>query len=147
MPTKHSFGLILLLLAILFGFASTYTVTQGQEAIKLFLGKPVTNAQGQPMVYGPGLRFKWPFLNSVHIFDTRLQTLSVDSSPIFTKNQNQVLVDYYVKWRSVDIVQYYKSTQGLERRAANLLTKNINSDLKQAFGKKEVNDYKTYQFE
>lgn len=132
---------ILFLIAALFGLSSLYTVDEGHAAIKLLLGRPVKNGNVVE-VYEPGIHFKWPFVNTVKIFDMRLQTLAVESPPVAINNQSKVLVNYYVKWK-IDqggdgILRYFTSTQG--SNAGDLLASNINNDLKTEFGKKNINE-------
>ena len=95
MPVIWAIVIVLLLIA----YSSFYTVTEGQQALLLRLGNLVTNPQtNQPDVINPGLHFKTPFIVQAKRFDTRLQTLLVESSRVLTSDQKYLLVDYYVKW-------------------------------------------------
>src|SRR4051812_12375027 len=99
-PARRTVGLLLGLVVLLLFYSSLYIVQEGQQAMLLQLGNIVTNAKTKmPYVMGPGLHFKWPIINDVQIFDTRLQTLDIKSSRIVTAEQKDLIVDYYVKWR------------------------------------------------
>src|SRR5215208_2042240 len=94
---------LIIILVIIFGIlilGSMFTITQGQQGMLLRLGRLVQDpATGKTKVLLPGLHFKLAFIETVRIFDTRLQTLAVKSSRIVTKEKNDVVVDYYVKWQ------------------------------------------------
>ncbi len=61
-------------------YASFYTVNQGYSALVFRVGNIVSQT-------GPGVHFKIPIIESIQNFDTRLQTLNVDSSRILTQEQ------------------------------------------------------------
>ncbi len=54
---------------------SFYTVNEGESALVLRLGKIVSDSK-TAYVEGAGLHSKIPFIDHVHIFDTRMQQLS-----------------------------------------------------------------------
>lgn len=120
-------------------FSSFYTVTQGEHGILLRLGRVVdSSVTRQPMVINPGLHVKKPFIESVKIFDTRLQTLDIKSSRIVTREKKDVIVDYYVKWQIQNLARYYKSTGGDDLKAKNLLEQQLNTSLRAEFGKRDI---------
>jgi membrane protease subunit HflC len=121
-------------------FGCLYTVTEGQEAIVLRLGKIVSYKDGQPVVALPGLHVKLPLVDSVRWFDMRLQTLSVESSRILTQEQKYVLVDYYAKWRIDNMPLYYTRTSGDADQAKLLLQQKINDSLRAEFGRRMLSD-------
>jgi membrane protease subunit HflC len=127
-----------LLIFVLFG--CLYTVEEGQRALVLHLGEISLADQGKARVVQPGLHITFPFVNRVHYFDVRLNTKDVKSSRIFTKEQEYVLVDYYVKWRIEDVALYYQRTSGYSDRAQNLLEQKINNSLRAAFGQISTQD-------
>ncbi|MCE3045717.1 protease modulator HflC [Legionella sp. 16cNR16C] len=121
--------------------ASVFTVNQGQQGILLRLGRLVIDKQTDKVkVLEPGLHFKTPFIESVRLFDTRLQTLDIKSSRIVTKEKKDVIVDYYVKWRIGNLAQYFKSTGGNEFKAETLLEQQLNTWLRAEFGKRTISD-------
>ena len=133
--------LVIVIIALFVGYSSLFTVQAGQKALVLRLGKMVANpTTKKPQVYEPGLHFKTPFINSVRKFDTRLQTLTVQSSRIMTEEQKNVLVDYYVKWRINNLPLYYTRTGGSVTHTQNLLEQQVNDALRAAFGKRTITE-------
>ena len=51
-----------------------------------------------------------------------------------------MLVDYFAKWRIIDVKQYYVSVGGDETRAQTRLQQTINDGLRAEFGKRTVHD-------
>ena len=115
--------------------ASLYTVDQRQHAVVFQLGEV------KDVISTPGLHFKWPMIQNIRYFDTRIQTLD-DPEPLrfITSEKKPVLVDSYVKWRIVDTKQYYISVQGDEVRASKRLQQTITDGLQAEFGKRTVHD-------
>ncbi len=105
-----------------------FTITQGQSAILLRLGRLVIDAQTKNVrILEPGLHFKMPFVESIRAFDTRIQTLDIKSSRIVTKEKKDVIVDYYVKWQIHDLAAYFKATGGNQFKAETLLEQQLNT--------------------
>lgn len=141
MTSTRIVGILIGLIILLLLYGSIYTVQEGQQAMLLQLGNIVTNPKTkQPDISGPGLHFKWPLINSVRLFDTRLQTLDIKSSRIVTAEQQDVIVDYYVKWRINDLPLYYTRTSGNAMQASALLEQQINDNLRALFGRYKIND-------
>jgi len=138
--TKTSFGILISLLLILL-LTAAFTVTQGQHGIILRLGRLVQDSEtGKAKVVNPGLHFKTPFIESVRLFDTRIQTMDIKSTRIVTKEKKDVMVDYYVKWQIADLAQYFKSTGGNEFKAETLLEQQLNTLLRAQFGKRTISE-------
>jgi modulator of FtsH protease HflC len=115
--------------------ASLFTVDQRERAIVFQLGEI------REVITEPGLNFKWPLIQNVRFFDNRILTLDTPETERFiTSEKKNVLVDSFVKWRIVDIKQYYISVQGDEARAQTRLAQTINSALREEFGKRTVHD-------
>jgi membrane protease subunit HflC len=122
-------GLLLLASSMLF------TVDQRQHAIVFQLGEV------RDVVTRPGLHFKWPLVQNVRFFDMRV--LSYDDAEalrFLTSGNRPVLVDSFVKWRIVDVKQYYISVQGDEFRAATRIRQTISGGLREEFGVRTVHD-------
>ncbi|KTC98259.1 protease modulator HflC [Legionella erythra] len=137
---KTTLGILGFFILIVF-LASVFTITQGENGLLLRLGRLVEEGKtGQVKVLGPGLHVKTPFIESVRIFDTRLQTLDIKSSRIVTKEKKDVIVDYFVKWRIDNLARYYKSTGGNEFKAETLLEQQLNTFIRAEFGKRFIAD-------
>ena len=123
-------SLITLLLVLVL---SAYTVDQREAAIKFQLGEVVAIQDK------PGLYFKWPFIENVRPYDMRIQTLDPkEPERIQTKEKNNVLVDTYVKYRIVDIKQFFVSTGGDFVKAEIRLSQSVNDDLRAEFGQRTL---------
>ncbi len=111
-----------------------FTVDQRQNAIVFQLGEV------KDVITQPGLHFKWPLLQNVRHFDTRILTHDDPDPQRFITSENKpVRVDAFVKWRIVDVKQYYVSA-GDERSAANRINQTVNGLLREEFGKRTVHD-------
>lgn len=140
MSTVKLVGGIIVFAVLVLLYSAFYTVVEGQEALVFRLGQLVKTSDGKAQVYGPGLHSKTPLITTARRFDTRLQTLDVDSRRVLTAEQKYVLVDYYAKWRIQDLPLYYKRTDGNPMQAKLLLMQKINDALRAAFGKRTISE-------
>jgi len=114
---------------------SAFTVDQRQFAIVFQLGEI------KEVVSEPGLNFKVPMIQNVRYFDKRILTLDTPEPERFiTSEKKNVLVDLYVKWRIIDVKQYYISVGGDEARARTRLEQTVNSGLREEFGRRTVHE-------
>ena len=112
-----------------------FTVDQRQNAIVFQLG------QVKEVITKPGLNFKWPMIQDVNYFDMRILSYDdVEPLRFITSEKKPVLVDSYVKWRIVDVRQYYVSVLGDEFRASTRLRQTISNLLQAEFGRRTVHD-------
>jgi len=125
--------LILAVVVLLLLGTSAYVVDQRQAAIKFRLGEVVSIQKD------PGLYFKLPMIENVRFFDRRIQTLDTkDAERIQTKEKNNVLVDSFVKYRIIDLQQYFVSTGGDQLRAEVRMSQLINNDMRALFGQRTL---------
>jgi membrane protease subunit HflC len=112
-----------------------FTVDQRQNAIVFQLGEV------KEVITKPGLNFKWPMIQDVNYFDMRILSYDdVEPLRFITSEKKPVLVDSYVKWRIVDVRQYYVSVLGDEFRASIRLRQTISNLLQAEFGRRTVHD-------
>lgn len=89
----------------------------------------------------PGLKFKLPLVQNVRFFDSRILTLDApEPERIITAEKKNMLVDSFVKWRIVDVKQYYISVGGDEARAQTRLMQTVNSAMREEFGKLTIHE-------
>ena len=134
---KASISTILIGIVVLLVVASMslFTVDQRQNAMVFRLGKIVS------VKTSPGLYWKLPLVDNVRFFDVRILTLDSDEPERFiTSEKKPVLVDSFVKWRIVDVKQYYNSVRGDEALARIRLMQTVNDNLRAEFGKRTVHD-------
>ena len=114
---------------------SMFVVDQRQNAIVFQLGEVVS------VKTTPGLYFKVPLMQNVRFFDSRILTLDTGEPERFiTAEKKNVMVDSFVKWRIVDVKQYYISVGGDEQRAATRLMQTVNSSMREEFGKRTIHE-------
>ena len=125
-------GLVILLVIL---SASMFTVDQRQNAMVFQLGEVVSVKKT------PGLYFKVPLIQNVRFFDTRILTMdAADPERFITSEKKNVLVDSFIKWRVVDVTQYYVSVGGDETRAQIRLNQTVNDGLRAEFGKRTIHE-------
>jgi membrane protease subunit HflC len=80
-------------------------------------------------------------LDNVRYFDARILTLDSEEPERFlTLGNKNVLVDSFVKFRIVDVLQYYISVRGDETLAKDRLSKTVNDGLRAEFGRRTIHD-------
>jgi membrane protease subunit HflC len=127
--------LIGLFVLVILASMTLFTVDQRQNAIVFRLGEPVN------VILTPGLYAKVPLFDNVRFFDTRILTLDSEEPERFiTEEKKNVLVDSFVKFRIVDVLQYYISVGGDETRAKIRLSQTINDSLRAEFGKRTIHE-------
>ncbi|REC94432.1 protease modulator HflC [Kushneria indalinina] len=110
------------------GSASLYTINETERGIKLRFGEIVEND------IQPGLHFKWPILNTVRIFDTRVLSVDASATRYLTSDSKAVIVDSFVKWQIIDPGLYYEATRGNEQAAERLIAPRTDEALRNKFG-------------
>jgi membrane protease subunit HflC len=125
-------GLIVVLLLV---SGTLYTVEQRQNGIVFQLGEV------KDVVQKPGLHVKIPLLQNVRLFDMRVLTFD-DAEPLrfLTQGNRPVLVDSFVKWRIVDVKQYYISVGGDEFQATRRIKQTVAGVLRDEFGVRILHD-------
>lgn len=122
-------GLILIVIGL-----SAFTVNERELAIKLQVGQ-VVEAD-----YEPGLHFKIPVFQTVSKFPKRILTISDRPERIFTAERLALQVDFFVKWRIIDAVQYYTSTRGSQEVATQRLSELVKNAIVTELGKRTVQE-------
>lgn len=135
MKRATAFVFVGLIVAALVVAMSVYTVDQRKAAIKFQLGEVIA-VQTQP-----GLYFLVPIMQNVRLYDTRIQTLdSRDAERFLTSENKNVLVDSFVKWRIIDVRQYFVSVRGDSVAAEARISQTVNDALRAEFARRTVHD-------
>jgi membrane protease subunit HflC len=135
---KKLFILPILLLAAF--ISSAFIVSEGQHGIVMQFSKVKRDAQGVPVAFAPGLHFKVPFIDSVRIMDTRIQTLDDQADRFVTSEKKDLIIDSYVKWQIDDLATYYLATGGNKMQAEALLKRKINNGLRSEIGSHTIKE-------
>lgn len=133
MKPNSVFVLVLALVAVWLTSESVYIVKETERAVKLRFGEIV-----EPDI-APGLHFKIPFVNTVRKFEARLITLDSRPQAFLTLEAKRLIVDSFIKWRVKDVERYYTATSGDENRANSLLASRIETNLRNQFGERTLN--------
>jgi membrane protease subunit HflC len=138
-PTKIAAAIIIVLL-VLMGMFGIFTVNEGEGALILRLGKIVSHTKNkEPDILGPGLHWKIPFVDSVRVFDMRMQELTTSTSnplTVVTKEQTYLVVEYFAKWHISNLAKFYISTGGSVGWAEKLLEQRLNDIVRAEYGKR-----------
>ena len=125
----------ILTVIIIAASSAIYIVDEREQAILFQLGEVVD------VKTSPGLYFKIPIAQNVRYFDSRILTMDTEEPERFiTSEKKNVLVDLFVKWRIVDVKQYYISVRGDEALAQTRLAQTVNSSMRDEFGNRTVHD-------
>lgn len=125
-PVTGIVTLLALLLVVIVGYMSLFTVQQTEQTIVLQFGKPVD------VVTDPGLHFKAPW-NSVINIDKRILDLENPSQEAIASDQKRLVVDAFARYRIKDALRFYQSVGSIQ--AANIqLTTLLNAALRRVLG-------------
>jgi membrane protease subunit HflC len=124
MQNKILFCLVTLVAVILIARASVFTVREGDLAIKSTGGEIVDSN------FAPGLHFKIPLVNEVQRFDGRILTDFYQQEQFLTREQEQLMIDFFVKWRIDNLRRYYETTGGTEDVANARLRETVRDSIK-----------------
>ena len=115
MKTRLLVALAVLAAAILFVVGSSlYVVREGEQALVVRLGAPIG------VVVEPGLKVKAPFIDSVYVYDTRLQLLEPPPEQMILGDQKRLEVQPYTRFRIVDPLRFYQALRTLDSARAQL---------------------------
>ncbi|NNF07967.1 MAG: protease modulator HflC [Candidatus Eisenbacteria bacterium] len=96
-----------------------YVVKEPEQVIITQFGKPV----GEP-VTDPGLKFKAPFVQTVHRFDRRFLEWDGDPNQLPTRDKRFIWVDMYARWRITDPLLFFqrlRDERGAQTRLDDIL--------------------------
>ncbi len=141
MDTRKLISLVALALVAFLAYSSIFFVDEREQALVSRLGKIVD------VVTEPGLHFKRPVFDTVVYFEKRLLTADAPPEHILTGEKKQVEVDYFVKWRIIDVRKYYLTYGSvginplrIEENAVNQLSDYIKNALQAQLGDRTIED-------
>ncbi len=127
-------GIVIIVVAIIALLNSFFIVDQRQQSLVLQVGKAV-QTYNEPGADEAGLKFKLPFVQSVVIYDKRNLGLDVPDIEVFASNQEQLLVDAFVRWRISDPLEFYQRL-GTQSEGENQLGRFSETSIRNALGTK-----------
>jgi modulator of FtsH protease HflC len=128
---------VLLLLAVIVGYSTLFSVYQTRQALVVRLGQPVR------VITDPGLNAKVPFIDSVIYIDKRILNIESPAQEVIAASQDnsvagaaqageRLVVDAFARYRVVDPLKFYQTVgpDGASSQLAILL----NSALRRVLG-------------
>jgi len=131
---KNFVAIGIVALVVFIAANSLFVIKETERGVMLQLGEIVNND------IPPGLHVKIPIVNTVRVFDARIQTEDSIPEAFFTLEQKALEVDSYAKWRITDVGQFYVSTQGDAQTAGRLLSQRINDGLRDQIGARNLQE-------
>jgi membrane protease subunit HflC len=134
---------VILLIVVIVGYSTFFTVNQTQQALVVRLGKPVR------VITEPGLSVKMPFIDSVIYVDKRILNIESPAQEVIASSQDnyktgadqageRLVVDAFARYRITDPLKYYQTVgpAGADSQLAILL----NSALRRVLGAATLSD-------
>jgi membrane protease subunit HflC len=109
-----------------------YNVSETEQVIITQFGKTV----GQP-INEAGIKFKWPFIQTVNRIDKRILEWDGRASEMPTRDKLYIVVDTFGRWRISDPTQYFTRLRD-ERSALSRLDDIIGSEVRNAIAKHDL---------
>jgi len=128
------FAAFFLVILVLIGLMSIFTVKETERALMLRFGKVISDQ------FEPGLHFKMPIFHQIRLFDKRIQTIDAPPALFLTNEKKNLIVDSFIKWRLIDVVTYFKTVGGNPQRAGQRLAEIIADGLRSEFGKRTIKE-------
>jgi len=126
-PLAGIVALVALLVLVIVGYSTVFTVQQTEQALVLRFGEMVDVATE------PGLHFKAPFIDTVVTIDKRILDLENPSQEVIASDQKRLVVDAFARYRIKDALKFYQSVGSVQ--TANLqLASLLNAALRRVLG-------------
>ena len=120
-------SLFIVLVAVVVGYSSLFTVSETQQVLLVRLGEPVR------VVTTPGLNFKVPFIDTVISIDKRILDLENPAQEVIASDQKRLVVDAFARYRIKDALRFYQTLGSIQ--AANIqLTTLLNAAMRRVLG-------------
>jgi len=122
-----AFFVILIGLAAVAVYFSAYIVHQNEQALVLRFGEP------KRVVKDPGLKWRWPVVDQVEIYDKRILDLDTAPQEAIARDQKRLVVDAFARYKIVDPLKFYQTLRyqdGVRSRLGPI----VESSLRQVLG-------------
>lgn len=125
-----------IIVIVVVGIASTFTVEQTEQALVLRFGEPVA---GRGLITTPGLHFKYPFIENVIFLDNRILVVEAPKQEVLASDNNRLDVDSFLRYKIVDPLKFYQ-TVGSPERANSQLGFILNSAVRRVLGEANMTE-------
>ncbi len=102
---KRMVTILFVLIALLLLSGSAFTIDEKEQAIITQFGKHVRTLRE------PGLHFKIPLIQKLHLFDKRVLTTDAAAVEYITLDKKRVVVDHVSRWKIEDPLEFYRSVR------------------------------------
>jgi len=113
---------------------SLFVIDEKQDGIVFQFGEVINSD------IPTGLNFKFPIIQNVKKYDSRIQTLDEEPNRILTIESKYLIVDSFVKYRITNVRTFYDATSGSFINLNNLLGQRTAFELKNQFGRRTVTE-------
>ncbi|HIG20938.1 MAG TPA: protease modulator HflC [Henriciella marina] len=131
-------GIVAAVLAAIVLFNSFFIVDQRKQALLLQVGRAV-EAYNEPGSDEAGLKLKIPLFQNVVMYDRRNLGLNVPGIEAYASNQEQLIVDAFVRWQISDPLAFYQRLNN-ERDARSQLSNFTNAAIRNALASRLPED-------
>lgn len=138
MRTKLAIVGILIVVLVIVGISSMFTVRQTEQAIVVQFGNPIR------VVRDAGLHFKLPFVQNVIYYDNRIMSLDPQGQEVPLVDQKRIIVDSFARYRIVDPLEFYKTVR-MESVLNDRFGAILNATVRNQLGSSDLQDLLTDQ--
>lgn len=122
-------GLVLIVVLIIFGWNTLFTVGEWEQAIVIQLG------EFKRTIQKPGLNWKYPFVQQVITLEQRILASDAQPAEYLTKDKKRVVVDHVTRWKIKDPLLFYKTVR-VEAQARARLDEIVFSELREELARR-----------
>jgi modulator of FtsH protease HflC len=102
---KKAALIIVLIVGLVVVMNASFTIDETQQAIITQFGRYIRTIQE------PGLYFRIPFVQTLHVFEKRVLTQDATAVEYITLDKKRVLVDHVSRWIIEDPLEFYRSVR------------------------------------
>ena len=117
---------ILVLFVIIIGLSSVFTVNEREQVLVLQFG------QVKRLVTQSGLHFKLPLIQNTVYYDRRVLDYDARSEETPTKDQKQIVVNAFARYRIVDPLKFFQTVNnesGMDTQLGNIINASLRAQL------------------
>lgn len=125
-------GLVLLVVAVIVGGSTLFTVGQTQQVLITQFGQPVR------VITKPGLHAKIPLMQTAISFDRRLLDYALPPEEVILGDQRRLIVDSFARYKISDPLGYYQAVGPTEAGIQARLNSVVSSALRRVLGNEQL---------
>jgi membrane protease subunit HflC len=125
-------GLVALVLIVLVGSNTLFTVAQTEQVLITQFGQPIR------IISAPGLHAKIPFVQTIIYFDRRLLDYSAPAEEVILNDQRRLIVDSFTRFHITNPLQYYQAVGAQEDAIRARLNSVVTSALRRVLGNESL---------